>query len=55
MPMVPRRPWHQVVPNYSQRQDVLHIKKVALSCLASSRSHQDVTYPEYHYHRLEMA
>jgi len=45
-PLAPRRPWHQIVPNYSQRQDTVNIqdKKVTSSCPASSRWHQDVTY-----------
>jgi len=42
-------PWRQVVPNYSQRQDVLRDKKVASSCLASrsvmSRCHVCVKAP----------
>jgi len=32
---VPRRPWRQVVRNYSQHQGVLWDKKVASSCPAS--------------------
>jgi len=27
--LVPSRPWHQVVPIYNWRQDVLRVKKVA--------------------------
>jgi len=45
-PLAPRRPWHQVVPNYRQRQDVLRDKKVMSSC---PTSRQDVTYATFIY------
>jgi len=45
--LAPRRPWYQVVPNYSWRQDVLRVKKVASICPASSRSCQDVMYANF--------
>jgi len=45
--LAPRRPWRQVVPNYSQHQDVLRNKKIASSCPVLSRLHQDVTYARF--------
>jgi len=45
-PMAPRCTYRQViVPNYSQRQEVIWIKKVMSCCPASSRSCHDIMYP----------
>jgi len=37
--LAPRRPWHQVVPKYSYRQDILRVKLVASRCHICKKGH----------------